>query len=66
MAKDKQLLQNKIWEAEYCLDFITKYQVPFTKGGWNYLLDDLKTMKIELAEQEFEERKRVRKQIQSN
>lgn len=59
-------LNKRIVEAEDLLDFMTRYQVPFSKAGFYHLFDELKSLRIELAEVENTERKNNHRWITCN
>ena len=59
-------LRGNIRELEEFLEFMMKYQIPFTTGGFIHISDDIQAMKIELAELENKIRKIDHTLIKSN
>lgn len=59
-------LNNKIVEAQDLLDFLTRYRIPISYGGYNFLFNELKSLRIEFAEAEHRARKDNHRMITCN
>jgi hypothetical protein len=59
-------LNRKIVEAQDLLDFLTRYQMPISFGGYNYLFNELRSLRLEFAELENKERKNNHRMITCN
>ena len=52
--EDIQYLRIRIRERIDLLNYFTKYQIPFSVNGYRMLCDELREMRIELAQLEYE------------
>lgn len=59
-------LTTRIRETEDVLEFITRYQIPFSESGFRFLVDEVAGLKTELCQLEAHERKRNRRLITNN
>jgi len=66
MTERLKELHYKIVEAQDLLDFLTRYQIPISYGGYTYLLNELKSLRLEFAELENVERKNNHRMITCN
>lgn len=65
--RDKLIeLREKIIEFEDILQMILKYQIPISEGGYNFLVDQVKRIKTDLAQLEKELRIECRRKILMN
>lgn len=66
MSERLKELHYKIVEAQDVLDFLVKYQIPISYGGYNFLFNELRSLRLEFAELENIERKNNHRMITCN
>jgi hypothetical protein len=66
MSRELINMKAKLVETEDLLEFLIKYQVPISYGGYNYLFNELRSLRLEYAEAEHKARKDNHRMITFN
>ena len=66
MSRELINMKAKLVETEDLLEFLIKYQVPISYGGYNYLFNELRSLRLEYAEAEHKARKDNHRMITCN